>query len=405
MISDKKPLFTEPKVLITGVEGAGKTLLAVQQADLLARETEGAEIYQLNIKGADPIALPKLPFAIDTMAYNEDGSPRLDENGSHLPMWATLPAGSVIIVDECHKVFPQRGPGRSPAHVEMMAEGRQNGIRFVLLTQAPASMDAFLRDRIHRHYHLERKGNMQGATVFEFDHCVDYPRKAFREKEEATKHLWRYPKQYYGWYKSADSHHFKLRIPWKIWAALLFIPIAGYTAWRVVHTVGGMTQGLVPSAEAKGRGQHANTSADGEPAPVVATDAAGYLKQFRPMVASMPYSAPAYQGRPVASQPELYCMHSAPGLDAQGAHQPEGCHCVTEQGTRVAIDLETCHSVAVNGVYNPFRDPTKVSNSEAAKLGEARQAPSSVPPAIPSAPLAVGAVEQPVAAYGAFRGQ
>src|SRR5690606_38990591 len=132
----------------------------------LRQEVEGAEIYQLNIKGADEIALPKLPFPIDAMAYNEDGTPVVDENGSHLPMWATLPNGSVIIVDECHKVFPQRGPGRSPAHVEMMAEGRQQGIRFVLLTQAPAGLDSFLRDRIHRHYHLERKGNLQGATVF-----------------------------------------------------------------------------------------------------------------------------------------------------------------------------------------------------------------------------------------------
>lgn len=159
--------ITEPKTLITGVEGAGKTLFAIQQADLLLQSFKQGEpeLYQVNIRGADPALLPKLPFSLSEMAYNEDGTPIIDpETGDHLPKWATLPAGSVILVDEAHKVYPQRGPGRPPKHVEMMAEGRQAGVRFILVTQSPGSLDSFLRDRISRHFHLERKGGLNRAT-------------------------------------------------------------------------------------------------------------------------------------------------------------------------------------------------------------------------------------------------
>lgn len=417
MISDSKPLFSEPKVLVTGVEGAGKTLLAVQQAALLTGEVAGAEIYQLNIKGADPIALPKLPFPIDTMAVNDDGSPLRDENGSAVPMWATLPNGSVIIVDECHKVFPQRGPGRPPAWVEAMAEGRQHGIRFVLLTQTPAGVDLFLRERIHRHYHLERKGNLQGATVFEFDHCVDFPRKAYREKKDAVKHLWRYPKKYFGWYKSAESHHFKLRIPLKIWLALFLVPVIGFIGYRVVHQVGNVVEGKSAMAAPgdagsprAGQGDVAALSGELVPIPTraqVSAWLASWQYQQQPRIPGQPWTAPIFDGRPVtADDPRQLCV-------AVGRDGSEGCHCYSEQATPIPADLDVCLLNAKHGEpYNPFRRPSLAreafvdqDESGGPKPVEPRDAAEGVAAAIPvpvGAPAGPGAAP---AAYGGFRAQ
>jgi hypothetical protein len=355
MISKKKPLVSEPKVLITGVEGAGKTLLAVQQADLLAN-AEGAMVFQVNIRGADPGHLPALPFGLREMSEQKD-----PETGDLLPKWAVeLPQGTVVIVDEAHKIYPQRGPGRPPKDIEMLGEARQKGIRFIYLSQSPDSIDSFLRERIHRHLHIERKGNMERAMVFEFDHYVFRPRTAWQERKDATAHMWAYPTEYYGWYKSASSHHFKMRIPWKIWLALLFIPLAGYMGYKVYHVVTGISDGVMP-------GQAAPKPSLGEAAKPeqvergddVVISAVDFEARFKPAVPHKPFSAPAFAGRDVVSEPEIYCASSGPGLDAQGVRKSESCSCISEQGTPIVLWLADCQVLAKEGVYNPFREPAE----------------------------------------------
>jgi hypothetical protein len=341
----------------------------------------------MNIRGADPAHLPKLPFAIHDMAFNDDGTPKIDpETGDHLPMWATLPTGSVILIDEAHKVFPQRGPGRPAKHIEMLAEGRQHGIRFILLTQAPGSMDGFLRDRISRHYHLERKGNMERATVLEFDHCVMYPRTAWLERKDAQIHFWSFPKNYYGWYTSAKSHHMKRRIPWKIWAALAFVPVVGYVAWNVIDKVGGVQAGMdfatspMPTDGSPSMtGQQRN---DRRKSPVHTTQAE-YLAHWTPLVPERPWSSPAFQeAGDVSAKPDLYCATGGSGTDGNGDWKAASCTCLTEQGTPYYIEAQQCALIARHGIYNPHRQPANDRRStalqERGKPGEARSGPSGV---------------------------
>lgn len=400
MAIGKKPLFSEPKVLITGVEGSGKTLFAVQQADLLA-QAEGGMIYQVNIRGADPGHLPKLPFDLREMSTAVD-----PETGDLLPRWAVdLEPGSVVIVDEAHKTYPQRGPGRPPKDVEMLGEGRQKGIRFVYLSQSPDSIDSFLRERIHRHFHMERRGNMERATIFEFDHYVFKPRTAWQERKDATTHFWAYPKEYFGWYTSAKSHHFKRRIPWKVWAALAFIPIAVFVGYQVVSKVGGLSGGdVLPGVSAASASDGA--LAHGRQAKVE-SDPLAYMKQFAPIVQPLPWSAPAFQGREVAAEPEIYCAASGAGEDADGKHREAGCTCITEQGTRYTMPTNDCRNIAQHGVYNPYREPrgkrdSRESDDERRKPVEARSGPSGVGAFSPSESVSDG---EQVARYGAFRNQ
>lgn len=368
-ISSTKPLFSEPKVLVTGVEGAGKTLFAVQQAHLLSMQ-EGAQVYQVNIRGADPGHLPKLPFDLREMSKEVD-----PETGDLLPRWAVdLPAGTVVIVDEAHKVYPQRGPGKPPKDIEMLGEGRQKGIRFIYISQSPDSIDQFLRDRIHRHFQLERPGNFNRATIFEFDHYVYKPRTAWQERKEAQVHFWAFPTEYYGWYKSAKVHSFKRRIPWKIVAALLFVPVAIYVGYSVVSQVGGITQGIMPGEGGSGSGAS-------QTATVKSTDPVEYLAQFTPVNPAMPWSAPAYQGRKAAAKPEMWCMFSAAGALADGTHAGASCTCLSEQGTTMQVDNLLCREIAKTGVYNPFREPREEERETAEpgrKLGKPISEASSV---------------------------
>lgn len=357
-MSLKRALFSEPKVLITGVEGAGKTLFAVQQSDLLSK-AESAPLYQVNIRGADPHHLPKLPFDLREMSDEVD-----PETGDQLPRWAAeLEPGTVVIVDECHKVYPQRGPGRPPKDIEMLGEGRQKGIRFVYLSQSPESIDAFLRDRIHRHFHLERRGNMERATVFEFDHYVFRPRTAWQERKDAITHFWAYPKEYFGWYTSAKTHTFKRRIPLKIWAALAFIPLAGFIAWKVWTSVGGLASGITgtPAAAAAKPSPAATAAAASRERRELPTfeDPQEYARQFFPLQAHQPWSALAYQGRKVQAEPEIYCVASKAGIGGDDRWHAGGCTCLTEQGTSYPLEPHVCEHVARHGNYNPFREPAK----------------------------------------------
>ena len=383
----KRSLISEPKVLVTGVEGAGKTLFAIEQAYLLS-QSEGGDIFQLNIRGADPAHLPRLPFDLSEMALR-DGKPVIDpETGDQLPRWAVdLEPGSVVIVDEAHKVYPQRGPGRPPKHIEMLAEGRQHGIRFIYLSQQPESIDSFVRGRINRHYHLERKGNLDRATVLEFDHLVLYPTTAYQDRKRAVVHFWKYPKQFYGWYTSAKSHHFRLRIPLKIVAALLFVPVAAYFLWSMFHKVSPFFHGSTLASAALHQG--ASTSVPSVGSPMRGDSEGGkravryetitdYSRQFAGFTPAMPFTAPAFRTREVVSNPEVFCMASAAGSDALGAERGSSCSCISEQGTKVEMVAKLCRAVAAQGgVYNPYREPIEHGERSGDDSGFSRASSSS----------------------------
>lgn len=238
---------------------------------------------------------------------------------------------------------------------------------------------------------MERRGNLERATVFEFDHYVYKPRTAWQERKDAQVHFWSFPREYFGWYTSAKVHSFKRRIPWKVFAALAFIPIAAFIAWRVISSVGGIQQGILPTEM---------TQATNGGAIQKTTDAAQWDAQFKPVNAWQPFSAPAYQGRKVVSDPEMWCMFSGAGKDANGEHRAASCTCLSEQGTRIMLDNLQCKLVATSGVYNPYRKPQRDEARETRepghKLGEARLGPSSVASAASTAAASFGNV----ATYG-----
>jgi hypothetical protein len=85
--------------------------------------------------------------------------------------------------------------------------------------------------------------------------------------------------------------------------------------------------------------------------------AAEYITAHTPRVAARPWSAPIYDDRKVTSNPEVYCMIS-------GADKFSTCHCYTEEATpyREKLDDVECRSMAVWGVYNPYRVVSRPSS-------------------------------------------
>lgn len=80
---------------------------------------------------------------------------------------------------------------------------------------------------------------------------------------------------------------------------------------------------------------------------------------MQPRIPSQPWTAPAYDGKLSISQepPRVFCVTAQPGEAVDGSwKQNSQCSCVTEQGTRYRLDLQTCMTVALEGQYEPYRD-------------------------------------------------
>ncbi|WP_078059648.1 zonular occludens toxin domain-containing protein [Xanthomonas massiliensis] len=360
----KKPLIIAPLNVITGTLGAGKTLFAIEQADLLLKNKLADRVYQIGINGADTRKLPVLPFPIEEWAIRADRGELKN---------------TVIIVDEFHKWMPQRGPGRPPKWIEEMAESRRRDVRWILLTQS-GEFDHFLKGtRLNKHFHLSRKGFMARSTIFEWsERFVGNPAENKEARKEAIVSNWWHPKKYYDWYESASAHRFRVRLPLRIWALLIIVPAILWFGFRGARTMSSMVAGSthlaappkVDQVSLSGSSSTAGASSEQGTRIQATTDPGKYLAQFQPVVPYMPWSAPVYQGRDVVAKPEIYCM--SVGQDGQ-----DGCHCYSEQATKLSVPIEICRSVAREGVYNPYRDPLQPGVAVASS--DAAQAPSAAP--------------------------
>lgn len=350
----KRPIISAPLNVVTGTLGAGKTLFAIEQADLL-RKTTGAVIYQVGINEPDLRKLPALPFPLEEWATRADAGELKN---------------AVIIVDEFHKWMPQRGNGRPPKWIEEFAEARRRGVIFILLTQS-GEFDHFLKGtRLNKHFFLSRKGFLNRSTIYEWsERFVSDPVANKDARKEAILTNWWHPKGYYDWYVSAAAHRFKVRLPLRVWAAILFVPIAAVVAYRGISTVKGLSSGELPltgvSAAKAAEGEVPERRSESGHSVVKATsDPVKYLEQFSPLVAHLPWSAQVYQGREVVAKPDIYCMAS--GWDGE-----DGCHCYSEQGTPLPeVAPAACQSIARHGIYNPYRSPLAEDERQDVAAGE-----------------------------------
>lgn len=388
----KKSIISAPLNVITGTLGAGKTLFAIEQADLLRQEGRASAVYQVGINEPDVRHLPPLPFPLSEWAERADAGDL---------------KGAVIIVDEFHKWMPQRGPGRPPKWIEELAEARRRGVIFLLLTQS-GEFDHFLKGtRLNKHFFLSRKGYLSRSTIYEWgERFVANPHENKEARKEAIITNWWHPKKYYGWYKSAEAHRFRVRLPLRVWLAFAFVPVAIYFAKQGLTTVtdlasgdsvlsGGVSSALaspvVSSAAPVGVGQ------GGESKGIRPTlDGSQYLQQFEPLFPHLPWSAPAYQGREVVAKPDIYCM-------AVGQDGADGCSCYSEQGTKLSKVPElVCQSIARDGLYNPYRAPLASEGAGGSPASASSLVASPAAPEVASLGLPGSVVSKGERANGSF---
>lgn len=318
--------------LITAVPGSGKTLRAVWY--MRQAIERGEQVFACNVNGLN----------LDGVADFPDPT-----------LWQDLPANSVLVVDECQRFF-RAGRG-VPDYIAAMETIRHDGIRLILLTQHPALIHPNIRALVGFHEHLVRENGKESAIVYTRSRVIDNVRsdKALAVEDH---HSWAFPKDCYGLYKSAEVHTFKRTVPFKYkraaMLALLALIILGGVVWQVRRAVYGDQAQPTPAA-AGGVVAASNAGARQATRQTIET-AADYAIALQPMIEDAPWTAPAFVGREMVSEPDLFCMSSG---SMQGEEWvADSCSCLTEQGTRYKLDMVLCVEISrFGGRYNPFKAP------------------------------------------------
>lgn len=319
--------------LVTGQPGHGKTAYGLDKA--FQFQKEGRQIYVHGVKDFD---------------FDKAGMKYLDDPTK----WQDLPDGSVILLDECYTVFPNRNPGaRVPDHVEAMARHRHRGFDFILIAQQGLQLDPFLRGLYEEHCHVRQTSIMKSKTKLK--RWNQYQGNIAGASSDVVD--WVRPKYVFDYYTSTTLVTTKRSIPaWIRWTALGIVFVC-VMLWvlkmrfdRKIEDARSVTTGA--------SGLTVAPAAGGTVAPRTFDSPFEYAVAHLPRFATMPWTAPIYDGAAPASQPEIYCMSSMAGLDAQGVHQDASCSCYSEQGTKYEMDQPQCRTVARNSTpYNPYKAP------------------------------------------------
>lgn len=326
--------------LITGTPGAGKTLLTIyhvkkdiEEENKKRREKGLPErvIYQNGIK----------ELTLDWQSLDDAKS------------WHKLPVGSVIVIDECQTEFRPRGLGQNvPDYIAAFETHRHQGHDVFLITQHPMLLDQNIRRLVGKHWHVIRKFGLPVATIHEWSSTHELTQ---RNLAQAVKRDMKYPKEVFGYYKSAEEHTHKSNVPKRVWfmlAAPFLVGALAYMAYGSLSTVGssGMDE-LKKSAEVQGSASGVGSAAPGaavaRQVPSVSSDTVDdYIKGYTPRLAGMAWTAPVYDDvtQPLEAPYPVACVQSK-----------RGCRCYDQQNNRLAVSSGFCEDFLEYGMFVPWK--------------------------------------------------
>jgi len=311
--------------LVTGLPGHGKTLWTLARLKPLA-QSENRPVFHNDIPGLN----------IEGWQVHQAHD------------WHDLAANSYMLIDECQKVFPIRARSAAvPVHVAELETHRHKGIDLYLVTQHPMLVDTNVRKLVDRHFHVVRKFGTKFATVYEFPSGVQDSPEKNKQKNGVVRHEWRYPRKVFEWYKSAEVHTVKSRLPFRVWALLglaVVIPILLWIAYQRLYGHQGGDKAVAPGAVASAPGRVApgqverNRLAGVTPHQADVISASEYLALMRPRISGLAFTAPAYDAltKPVEAPYPSVCAFS-PDFP---------CRCWSQRGFSLLVPKPLCEQLA-----------------------------------------------------------
>lgn len=202
--------------LITAVPGSGKTLSAIS----IIREAISNK--------------RKVYTNIDSLKKE-----LLDPEGKYLfdapEDWRECPVNSLIIYDEAQEIFPANAkPGAvSDERLTALERHRHLGYDIIFITQHPSFVHHHIRKLVGEHTHLYRGHGSQVVAKYVWSHTEEQPNDRQRQ-ERATSEPWKFPKENFQYYTSANVHTHKFKLPKKaIIIMSVLIGIIGFIVFKV----------------------------------------------------------------------------------------------------------------------------------------------------------------------------
>lgn len=325
--------------LSTGLPGAGKTLYTIAFVKALA-ERESRPVFYSGIKD---LALP----------WHEIDAEK----------WIDCPDGAIIVIDECQRLFRPRGNGAAvPPWVSKLETHRHQGIDIFLVTQHPMLIDANVRRLTERHFHVSRRFGMHRATILEYQSCKDQP---LAKLADAQRHQWAYPKEVFSYYKSAEVHTVKRRLPVQLFVLIGVLLMTGAAVWWFIRSHYQDGQVILPGQSAPVKSEPLAASPPGsKPAGDRPLTTAEYVGRHQPRVEGLAYTAPVYD--------EVVKPVRAP-IPTHTVIFGGKCQAYSQQVTRLDMPESLCRSIHERGFFRAFdeREPNLATREPAGRAAAA----------------------------------
>lgn len=339
--------------LITAVPGSGKTLYVLKTVSDQAKR-DNRQVYYSGI--------PLTDAGKAELEWIELEDPE---------KWFELPAGAIIIIDECQRIFPLRRNGTEvPKKVSMFETHRHHGFDVWLITQSPMLLDNHVRQIVNKHIHLKRIFGTGAAQALKFDSIENAPNSVSASARCLDKEKFIYPKEVYRWYTSAQLHTHKVQIPKAAKMAMIAIAVVAAGLYFSMKSIGNLSNTnkemmAFPSGTA-------SAPAGSAPLQAVRVD----------LDLSTPEAVASAHAAVVPDRPEtapIYAELAVPTTFPQltGCIQSETkCSCYSQQGTIIKdVPANVCADVVQNGRFNPYEvrspaDYRSVQDSSVAQQGQ-----------------------------------
>lgn len=320
---------------VTGLPRTGKTLWTLCHVRPKA-EKEKRQVYTCNIPG-----------------MNVPGWLEID----HPDKWMEIPDGSIVIVDELQDFWGKAPPGsKVPLPILELSKHGKRGIDFYFITQEPDLVHHTPRSLCQHHYFVVRAFGSQNVMIYKFERMQLHPEKV---KTKGEKLPWRYKKEAFNWYKSADTHNVKRQIPMKVWMIPGAAVVAGLMIWLGISLFMGNIDSISSGKLAGAPG--AAIAQPGAPAHALGGLPGGdmperkpmtqaeYIQGHNPRIEGLAYTAARYDSlmQPKQAPKPAACIDGTkPGTGKRT------CQCWTQQATLLAVPDSMCKQIAAGGYFD-----------------------------------------------------
>jgi zona occludens toxin len=323
-------------VLNTGTPGAGKTLFTLWTVEN-RRKKDNEDLQKEWVKNGSDESKPAMVRDVYYFNIKVKKLPWIELKKPE--DWLNCPVGSIIVFDECQEAFPPRANSATPpVYVSELAKARHGGYDLYFITQHPTFTDPYVRKLTEQHNHLMRPWGAKKAVVHTWKGVKD---NCDKTRKDSLTSSFGYPKEVYEWYKSAEVHTHKFKLPPKVWAMIL-IP---FLIVACVYGVYSYFQKKIHPENQKSQtaGQNQNGSVGAFQGHTVR--ATFDASSFKPRIDDLPWTAPRYD--------ELTQPTVAPIIT--GCVVFKGmCKCLTQQGTTHHATMQFCLATIENGLFQDF---------------------------------------------------